>query len=108
MLSWARCALEDRSRRHACLPAEADAIKGGAPAGALHLRKRTLDRCQREGRGAQGNDEASGGQHECACERAKDPMRAAMGAPRILVVVLCERGQVGRGVVEGWERGRLR
>ena len=99
---------EDRSRRSAHLPASSEASKGSPQAGDLHLRERTLDRSQRKGRGAQTNDEASGEQHKVVCWSAEDPMWVAIGLPRILVVVLGERGLIGPEVVECWERGRLR
>ena len=67
-----------------------------------------LDCSQRKKRGAQTNDEASGEQHEVVGWSAEDPMWVAIGLPRILVVVLGEKGLIGPGVVEGYKRGRLR
>jgi hypothetical protein len=90
---------EDRRCRRPRAPAE-----GGARTAALHLRQRTLDHRQREGRRARGPDEEAGGRrHGHVCESAEDPTLVAIHAARGLVVVLREKDLFGR-----WERGRLR
>ena len=90
---------EDRSCRRAHLPASSKASKGSPQAGDLHLLKRMLDRSQRNGRGAQMNDEASSEKHEVVSWSAEDPMWVTISLPHILVVVLGETGLFGHGVV---------
>ena len=89
MLSQVRCDPENRRRGCARLTAEAEASKGGARPGALHLHEHMLERCQRKGRGAQGNDEASSVLREGVRGSAEEPMRVVISAARLVVVVLC-------------------
>jgi hypothetical protein len=73
---------------------------------AFHLSQRALNRRQREGRRTQRPDEACGG-NRGVHRTAENATRVAVGASRVLVVVLREEGLFRCRIVERWEWGRL-